>query len=417
MTLKLCSLPVSLVVFLVLLAGCDSSLVGNDGRIYAGGVLFGQQIALDRDVALVQASGSDDVFFLHWQGSSWQEAARMRPRHPRTHLAWTISLRGDIAVIGTRESAPFSGPPDFHPGLAYVYQRSGDTWSEVAVLQPDDLEFRAAFGAQVATDGYHLAISAPSDGINPYDADASTGYGTVHIYQRDGDTWTRTTRLENPSPTPMTGRIGDPFGSALALDDNRLIVAAGSLSETGLQGAGLLRVYTFDGAEWSETARITHPDARAGDQLGNRLALDGPLLAATASRSQELNDNRDPVLHIFRQNGADWAYESMIMPEDLGYLDSFGAAIAASGDRVAVGAPGRHRTRGALFIYVRDASGRWSLEQEIVPEGYGPGTRFGEGVAMDGDRLLVGAISVGRNDRGGVFEYRREGSTWRRVER
>lgn len=403
-----------------LLTSCSSDDADGDGRIYAGGVLFGQQIVLDGDAALVQASGSDDAYFLHRQGGNWQVATHMRPRHPRTQLAWSISLRGDVAVIGTREASPQSGPPNYEPGRAYVYHRSGNAWREVAALQPDDLTFRAQFGSQVVTDGHHLVISAPRDGIDPLgQGEGSSVFGSVHIYQRSGDTWTRMARLTNPSPTPMTGIIGDSFGRALALDDNRLVVYAGSLSETGLQSAGLLRVYTFDGADWNETARITHPNAQEADRLGRLLALDGQLLAAMAP-GRSTPSGGGGTLYLFRQIGDDWNYEAMFRPEDLRSLEGYGYSLDASGDRVAVGAPGRRNSvgnQGSVFIYVRDASGSWSLEQELEPRrSDGRELGFGEAVALDGDRLLVGAVYTDRGEEGSVFEYRREGSTWVRVE-
>jgi hypothetical protein len=420
LVMRFTTILLAIVSLSFLLTACDSDLADGNGRIYAGGVLFGQQIALDGDVALIQASGSDDAYFMHRQNDSWQVATHMRPRHPRTQLAWSISLRGDVAVIGTREASPESGPPNYWPGLAYVYHRSGNAWREVAALQPDDLTFRAQFGWQVVTDGHHLAISAQRDGIDPLSVEESSVFGSVHIYQRSGDTWTRTARLVNPSPTPMTGIIGDPFGRALALDDNRLVVYSGSLAETGLQDAGLLRVYTFDGGEWNETTRITHPDAREGDQFGIRLALDGPLLAALAGGRSAPNGGGGGTLYLFRQIGDNWVYEADFMPEDLGLLDGFGWSLDAYGDRVAVGAPGRRNSvgnQGSVFIYVRDASGSWSLEQELEPRrSDGRELGFGEAVALDGDRLLVGAIYTDRGEEGSVFEYRREGSTWVRVE-
>lgn len=85
--------------------------------------------------------------------------------------------------------------------------------------------------------------------------------------------------------------------------------------------------------------------------------------------------------------------------------DEFGQSVAISGDLMAFGAyreessarnvgggqlDNTARDAGAVYVYVRD-NNRWQLDAYIKPNNMDAGDRFGWSVALDGDRLVVGA--------------------------
>lgn len=74
-----------------------------------------------------------------------------------------------------------------------------------------------------------------------------------------------------------------------------------------------------------------------------------------------------------------------------GFGEGFGTSVAISGDWIAVGAPVDQRTtkRGAVYMFRRDGA-RWVFHQKLhgFPSDL---ARFGTAVAMDGDRLVIGA--------------------------
>ncbi len=70
---------------------------------------------------------------------------------------------------------------------------------------------------------------------------------------------------------------------------------------------------------------------------------------------------------------------------------TFGAALAADGQRLAVGAPGDNEAgfdAGAVYLYSRDGDD-WALRQRLRPES-GAYQHFGSALALDGETLLVG---------------------------
>ena len=87
--------------------------------------------------------------------------------------------------------------------------------------------------------------------------------------------------------------------------------------------------------------------------------------------------------------------------------DNFGTSIdvttsGSSGDVLVVGAPG-FSASGAVFVYRHNGSA-WNTEQIIETAS---GDDIGKAVAVDGDRMLVGAPGADK-----VFFYHYDGSSW-----
>jgi hypothetical protein len=80
-----------------------------------------------------------------------------------------------------------------------------------------------------------------------------------------------------------------------------------------------------------------------------------------------------------------------------GYPDNFGYAIAMSGDTVVVGAPGAHYNYGAVYVYVKPASGWANMTQtaELTPSDGFTFLDFGLSVGISGNTIVVG--SYGNN--------------------
>jgi hypothetical protein len=78
-----------------------------------------------------------------------------------------------------------------------------------------------------------------------------------------------------------------------------------------------------------------------------------------------------------------------------GYPDDFGASIAISGDTIVVGAPGAHFNYGAVYIFVKPASGWVNMTQtaELTPSDGFTFLDFGISVGISGNTIVVGSSS------------------------
>ncbi|MGB3545065.1 hypothetical protein [Rubrivirga sp.] len=397
-------------------SGCDVvSFLGGDDGIYAGGELFGSSIALDAGRAVVGAFGSDEAFVLRREGTGWETEALLEPpeglpkdeRGADVIYSDAVDIEGSVAVVGAPELG-LVGAQD--PGRAFVFERANGEWTRTAELRAADPSIARLYGQSVAVSSGRVAV------VEAVAVDPPTGVlvdsAAVVFYERSGGGWAETSRIEETEYERHSGRSGSSlFGLGLALDGDRVAIGSPGQSVDGNAGAGVVRVYERMGAAWALSATLSAPSLRADDFMGELVAFDGSIIAAVA-RGRSL-DGRLGVgsAFVYREHGTEWAVEGELRPADLTLRDLYGRSIAASGDRVAVGAIGRAQSRGSVFVWVRLPSGTWELEAELWPEGLGRNSSFGESVALEGDHLLAGANNAS-SGKGRVYSFRRGRDGW-----
>ena len=89
--------------------------------------------------------------------------------------------------------------------------------------------------------------------------------------------------------------------------------------------------------------------------------------------------------------------------------DSFGFAVSADGNRIAIGAP----ESGEAYLYLYDAVSGWSLEEKLDGDS---SEKFGHSVSLEGKRLLVGAPDGGVMNGGAAYLFSRSGTEWMQSE-
>lgn len=113
----------------------------------------------------------------------------------------------------------------------------------------------------------------------------------------------------------------------------------------------------------------------------------------------------DPIL---------WVYEDDLRAADVDGADAFGQALAVSGDVAVVGAPDMDGGRGAAFVFTR-AAGVWTEAARLQASDRSADDNFGAAVAIDGDRIVVGAPEVGLTAHGAAYVYEYDGAAWPEV--
>ena len=404
-------------LLVTLLAGCDGgSVQRGDGRIYPGGGYFGRAVVLDGGRMLASAYETNQAFVLERTPNGWAERATLRP--PSTVpsgalFGWlSVGIEDDVAVVGSHISGITS---ETVSGLAYVYERGAGGWalaSELSLPQPEERgQRRESFGLRVAVSDGRVAVA--SRGVVTIPENQVVEPPAVLIYERSAEGWVEAARVEERDRSPLGRSRG--FASGMDLDGDRLAVSSNGQVSGGVEGGGDVRVFERGSGDWPLVATLAAPAPVSGDGFGKVVALDGPLLAVSAINRANAVGAFVGSVFVFRETAGVWAFEAELQPGDLRPLDSYGQALAVQsspgGNRVAVSAAGRNRSQGAVFVWARGPGGAWALEAELAPEGYGRGTAFGEGVALEGGRLVAGAIFAA-GERGGVFEFRRGPDGW-----
>ena len=189
--------------------------------------------------------------------------------------------------------------------------------------------------------------------------------------------------VQLPIPATLAGRI---LGSDIAIAGSVAAVAAHS-SDKNVPGS----VYLYDAQEnWRITTEIS--SQQVADNFAKTIVLINKLLIISADRDDSHGSNSGAV-YIFERSSVDnphhWRQTAKLTAPDAQAGDQFGNAIALVNDVLYIGAP--LRGQGKVYIFTRDASSEeWQVRDSIEPEDP-QALRFGAAIAQDGANLIIGA--------------------------
>ncbi len=314
---------------------------------------------------------------------TWSEVAMLVPDDLSTSakFGWRVSLSGDRAATGAADTYTNG----IWTGAAYIYEREGGgDWVQAARLVGSDTAVGDRFGASVAIDGDRLVVGVLTDDDNGEDS------GSAYIFERDaGGVWTEVAKLTASDPG------GTHFGRACAISGDRVVIGATSLY--GIEDPGAAYVFERDsGGAWNQVAKLVADDGALEDLFGWTVGIHGNLIAVGAQDNEAggAPENSGAAYVFERDGGGVWAQVAKLTASNPVAQDRFGYSVDVSGERVAVGADtadGPGLVSGATYIFERDNGGNW-IETSIVKAFDAKSTEwFGRTVTLDGDRLAVGA--------------------------
>jgi len=290
-----------------------------------------------------------------------------------------MELRGDTLVVVAR--APVSGM------ACFIFQKTspdGSQWTRRKVIilpgvPVDPLSVRLL--------GDTLVVGAPTIG--------SVG---VRIFDRNAggpENWGLVRTLAAPAGTDSFGFSMALLGGLLAVDTPDEDVDHDNNAGTPkISNAGVVRLYAKDAGglnNWGLLETISEgASAEVDGRFGEGLAFgDGRLLIGRPKGDAGLPTVVDSgAVNGFTMSSGDWRASGLSAHSQ--NATSWGSAVAVSGPYVLVGAPRFDGPAGVdagwAFLF-RDGV----LVKSLLPSGQQAGERFGESVAMDGDRLVVGS--------------------------
>ncbi len=355
----------------------QAELTASDG---ASGDLLGVSVAISASTAVVgaygQNKGTGAAYVFVRSGSTWSLQAKLTASDAaaRNLFGRSVAISGSTAVVGAygRNRAR---------GAAYVFVRSGSTWSQQAELIASHPIGDEDFGYSVAVDGSTAVVGAPGTISS---AGASTGATYVFVHTSTG--WHRRVELTLPD-----GAQNDQFGSSLAISDSTLVVGA----YTANLFTGAAYVYVRSGSTWSQQAELAASGAGSGDQFGVSVAISGSTAVVGAYGKNSNTGEAD----VFVRSGSTWSQQAELTASDAAANDEFGYSLALSGSTLIVGAYGKNSTRGAAYVFVRSGT-TWSQQATLTASDAAPKDMFGFSIALSGSSLVVGAH--GKNSTSGA---------------
>ncbi len=198
--------------------------------------------------------------------------------------------------------------------------------------------------------------------------------------------------------------------ASVALRGDRLAYGYGSST-----GAGRIHLYQRLGGVWQAQGLVLYAESpQGGDYFGYSLAFDGDRLLVGAP-NQNLPGNPGAGSVEVYQIGTGALHVQRIESFVVRAHADFGQALAVNGNRLLVGAPGEDITvagnrAGAAYLYLRSGAGNWQFEQRFVAPDYQPEAYLGRAVAVHGDLVVIGA--PGHDVQLGPFQFQDAGRAY-----
>jgi hypothetical protein len=189
------------------------------------------------------ANGYGAMYILTRVGTIWSQEAALSPTDGDSNGFFGVSVdcngTSDTVVVGCSSLVHNGG----NYGAAYVYTRSGVTWTFQAKLIATVRVASMGFGTSVAisNSGSTVAVGAGTDSNN-----SRTNNGAAYIFRRSGSVWTEQAKLV-PSDVSNTdnnnAQLGNLNGIALAADSSRFVAGANNQASSGTAGCGAAYIF------------------------------------------------------------------------------------------------------------------------------------------------------------------------------
>ena len=372
----------------------------------ASGANFGSCVHLVGTTAFVAApedtgetnvrSGSLRVYARN--GSLWSETQelRSRDRDASDQLGHAVAISGDRAIVGVRSDDDVA----LSAGAAFLFRREGGSWQVVGKLTAgNNASAYDDFGCAVDIDGTTAVVGARFD-----ESANGTQCGAAFVFGENlGGAWALRSRLVPQTPVSLAY-----FGQSLAVKDD--VVVVGAWNDFGsASNSGAAYVYRNVGV-WVFEQKLSL--GQNGSSFGYSVDVDGGRIAI-GSPSADANGSDSGEVRVLEHVGGSWQIADYLAVSQDGAGVEFGKAVALSGSRLVVGAPGELGGLGRAYVFKANPS-TYSLIGTLSASDGTSGSLYGSAVAIDGDVVVVGAErgDSGGSNAGEAYVYQQSGFSW-----
>jgi hypothetical protein len=350
---------------------------------------FGGAVALETDTAAIgapqksisttyQRSGAGYLFAR--SGTTWSQQKKVTAFGNSDYsFGISVALSGDYAFFGAAGLQILINPGGYYTrlGALHFVRRVAGTWGSVETRSsPYTNSNEGWFGATIGADAGLLAVGGGREAA-----------GATHFFDAQGGNWPSTATRINP----VDGAAG--FSGPIAISGDRAAALAGS---------GGVQLFERDGGVWQPEVQIRReapPDMHSEATFSHGpVTLDGDLMVLQTAISRQWSDfggtyyTVSGTLHTYQRESDGWRHRS-----DLA-IGSNVSRMALSGQTLIAG----------RIVYIWNGTS-WVQQATLTPPG-GASSQFGTSVAASGERVLVGAPDVQK-----AYLFERSGTTWTSV--
>jgi hypothetical protein len=318
----------------------QAKLTATDGK---AGDYFGEGVAVSGDTVIAADSSASAAYVFVRSGTTWTQQAKLTTTDGT--IGHQVAISGDTAAVcGTDASGN---------QIVFIYTRNGTAWSQQGILNPleaNPLHTVAIYGDTVLAGGQDAAF----------------------VFTRSGNIWHLQAKLTSTQST-----LGGPVS---------LYGDTGVVCGTDYSGTGIAFVFTRADTTWTQQAMLSAPNG-----LG--------VFTAAISADTVLAGGNDFAL-VFTREGTTWTQQTKLTqlygiadadlgPDNLAGMlhGAFGRSVAISGDTAIIS--GGASIGGSVFVFTRGGT-TWTQQHKLLVADLRDGDHFGISICVDKDTAVIG---------------------------
>src|ERR1019366_4332134 len=228
----------------------QAELAAGDG---ASGDLFGTSVSVNGTLMVVGApgrnSGTGAAYVFVFSAGTWAQQAELVAADGgfSNFFGSSVSVNGTTAIVGAYGNGG--------RGSAYVFtQQAGPTWPLQKELTASDPVAGDNFGFSVAVSVNIAVIGAPKKTLT-----TKTNQGVAYVFTRSGVTWTQQLP-ELTAKAPQLAAVGDNFGASVSVDVPSGVPTALIAAPQRSNGKGMVYVFTEPASTWTQQTTLIGGD-------------------------------------------------------------------------------------------------------------------------------------------------------------
>ena len=391
---------------------------------------------------------SGAVYVFVRTGATWVQQAYLKASNTDSsdRFGLSVSISGDTVVVGAHlEDSNATGVDgdqsndslSNNTGAAYVFVRTGTSWTQQAYLKASNTDGGDYFGYSVSISGNTVLVGAFLEDSNAtgVDGDQSndsiSNSGSAYVFVRTGTSWAQQAYLKASNTN-----FAYQFGFSVSISGDTLVVASpyedsnatgvnGNQNNTSENISGAAYVFVRTGTSWDQQAYIKASNTQGGDQFGRSVSISGDTVVVSTNLEDsnatgidgDQSDNsaeNSGAAYVFFRNGTSWAQQAYLKASNTDTGDEFGQSVSISGDTIVVGAPvessdatgfngdesdNSTSASGAAYVFVRTGT-IWAQQAYFKASNTNAVDLFGYSVSISSDTIVVGAFNEGSNATG-----------------
>jgi hypothetical protein len=245
------------------------------GAVGAAGFGHSVALSADGNTALISGAGDDQhrgaVWVFTRSGTTWTQQGQkltVSSESPEGAFGSSVALSSDgsTALIGGEDQPG-------RAGAAWVFTRSGSIWSQGPKLTAHDEVAPAEFGFSVAlsADGSTALIGGPYEKV-PWIGFGASEAGAAWVFTRTGSTWSQQGPQLTTFEEREDGWFG--WSVALSADGSTALIGSPRVgNEEAENYTGAVWTFVRSGSTWSQRGPQLQPSQRPWTLFGDSVAI------------------------------------------------------------------------------------------------------------------------------------------------